>query len=104
MQDYSKLVGSLFLSETISKIEGTKLNTGPEAIKLFMLNSTEHEIYPAHNVKTPTIVGVLTFIIAPLWKRGYTRAMLDLGCLTFCPSFLLSVHPSVIILFQLNFS
>ena len=28
----------------------------------FMLNSTEHEIFPAHNVKMPTIVGILTFM------------------------------------------
>ena len=27
-----------------------------------MLNSTSPEIYPAHNVKMPTIVGILTFI------------------------------------------
>ena len=27
-----------------------------------MLNSAEHEIYPAHNVKMPIIVGILTFI------------------------------------------
>ena len=27
-----------------------------------MLNSAEHEIYPAHNVKMPTIVDILTFI------------------------------------------
>ena len=27
-----------------------------------MLNSTEHEIYLAHNVKVPTIVGILAFI------------------------------------------
>ena len=27
-----------------------------------MLNSAEHEIHPAHNVKMPTIVGILTFI------------------------------------------
>ena len=26
-----------------------------------MLNSTEHEIHHAHNVKLPTIVGILTF-------------------------------------------
>ena len=25
-----------------------------------MLHSTEHEIFPAHNVKMPTIVGILT--------------------------------------------
>ena len=36
----------------------------PEVAKLFMLDSTEHEIYHAHNVKMPTIVGILTFIIA----------------------------------------
>ena len=29
---------------------------------LFMLNSTEHGIYPAHNVKMPTVVGISTFI------------------------------------------
>ena len=35
----------------------------PEVIKLFfMLNSTECEIYPAHNAKMSTIVGILTFI------------------------------------------
>ena len=27
-----------------------------------MLNSTEHEIFPAHKVKMPTIVGILTFM------------------------------------------
>ena len=27
-----------------------------------MLNSTEHEIYHAHNVKMSIIVGILTFI------------------------------------------
>ena len=27
---------------------------------VFMLNSTEHDIYPAHNVKMPTPVGILT--------------------------------------------
>ena len=37
---------------------------GLEIIKLVsMLNSAEHEIYPANiNVKMPTIVGILTFI------------------------------------------
>ena len=34
---------------------------GPEVIKLFS-NSTEHEIYNAHNVHMSTIVGILTFI------------------------------------------
>ena len=28
----------------------------------FRLNSAEHENYPAHNVKMPTIVDILTFI------------------------------------------
>ena len=28
----------------------------------FMLNSAEHEIYPAHNVKMPTSVDILTLI------------------------------------------
>ena len=28
----------------------------------FILNSVEHEIYPAHNVKTSAIVGNITFI------------------------------------------
>ena len=27
-----------------------------------MLNSTEHEIFPAINVKMPTVVGILTFM------------------------------------------
>ena len=27
-----------------------------------MLNSAEHEIVPAHNVKMPTTVGILTFM------------------------------------------
>ena len=27
-----------------------------------MLNSAEHEIYPAHKCKMPTIVGILTFL------------------------------------------
>ena len=33
-----------------------KMDTpGPEVIRLFMLNSAEHGIYPAHNVKMPII-------------------------------------------------
>ena len=28
----------------------------------FMINSTEYEIFPAHNVKMPTTVGILTFL------------------------------------------
>ena len=36
---------------------------GPQGYKtFFIINSTEHEIFPAHNVKMPTIVGILTFI------------------------------------------
>ena len=34
----------------------------PEGIKLFILNSAEHEIYPAHKCKNAHIVGILTFI------------------------------------------
>ena len=41
-----------------------RLNSAwPRGYKTFsMLNSAEHEIYPALNVKMPTIVGILTFI------------------------------------------
>ena len=67
--------------------EHAKEQSGPKVIKLFMLNSTEHEISTAHlkiiyqqmklfialslsgvvfimliNVKMPTIVGILTFM------------------------------------------
>ena len=36
---------------------------GPEVIKLFfVLGSTEHKICHSHNVKMPTIDGILTFI------------------------------------------
>ena len=39
------------------------VRTWPRGYKtFFMLNSAEHKIYPAHNVKMPTIVGILTFI------------------------------------------
>ena len=31
--------------------------SGPEGKIFFMLNSTEHEIFPAHNVKMPKIVS-----------------------------------------------
>ena len=35
----------------------------PRGSKTFyMLKSTEHEIYSAHNVKMPTFVGILTYI------------------------------------------
>ena len=35
----------------------------PRGYKTFlMLNSTEHERFPAHNVKMPTVVGILTFM------------------------------------------
>ena len=36
---------------------------GAEAIKLFMLNLTEHEIIMLINVKVATIFGILTFNI-----------------------------------------
>ena len=37
---------------------------GPEVIKKFVLISSEHEIFPANNVKMPTVVvvGILTFM------------------------------------------
>ena len=43
---------------------------------IFMLNSTEHGIYPAHNVKMPTIVGILTFIsrINTTWESLKVKA------------------------------
>ena len=36
----------------------------PRGYKNFpcVINSSEYEIYPAHNVKMPSIVGILTFI------------------------------------------
>ena len=35
----------------------------PKVIKLFMLTSTEHKIFPAHKCKKmPTIVGILKFM------------------------------------------
>ena len=30
--------------------------------KFFLLNSAEHENFPAHNVKMLTVVGILTFM------------------------------------------
>ena len=33
--------------------------TGPEIIKMFILNSTEDDIYHAHNLKMPTMNGIL---------------------------------------------
>ena len=50
------------LSTFKSTLEKIK-SSGPKVMKLFfILNTAEHEIYPAHNVKMPTIVGILTFI------------------------------------------
>ena len=43
-----------------NRVEFTKIKMKP--IKKSMLNSAEHEINPAHKVKMPTIVGVITFI------------------------------------------
>ena len=38
-------------------------HTRPQGYKtFFVLNSTEHEIFPALNVKMPTIVGILAFM------------------------------------------
>ena len=37
--------------------------TGPNLYKtFFMLSSAGTKIYPAHNVKMPTVVGIFTFI------------------------------------------
>ena len=45
------------------KVKPVGFVPGPEVIKLFMLNSAEHEIDHAHKcVKMPTFVGILTFI------------------------------------------
>ena len=32
----------------------------PRTYITFLLNATEHDFFPAHNVKMPTIVGILT--------------------------------------------
>ena len=45
------------------KFENNETNARPRGYQIFfMLNSTEHKIFPAHNVKMPTIVGILTFM------------------------------------------
>ena len=38
------------------------LRPGPKVMKLFSCSTVEHEIFPAHNVKMPTSVGILTFM------------------------------------------
>ena len=38
---------------------GIYVHLGSRVYNLFMLNLTEHEIYPAHAVKMPTFVGLL---------------------------------------------
>ena len=38
------------------------MRTGPEVIKLFLLNSVEHEIFLLINVKMPSVVGILLFM------------------------------------------
>ena len=38
-----------------------------------MLNSAEHEIFPAHNVKMPTIVGILTFMSRKNSLQGFSE-------------------------------
>ena len=50
------------LNESINK--NTFLRLVPEVIKLFSCSTqhAEHQIYPAHNVKMPTIGGILTLI------------------------------------------
>ena len=47
----------------IAKKGGCSAPLWPQGYKtFFVLNSTEHRIYLAHNVKMPTIVGILTFM------------------------------------------
>ena len=69
---------------------------GLEVIKLFMLNSTEHEIYPAH-VKMPTIVGFLSFIsmINTTSERLKARNFFICQYFSFYEQFLCSVELSM---------
>ena len=61
---------SIFLSLSLTWIPSSDKNSvyldktiwSQDYKTFFMLISTVHEIYPAHNVKMPTIVGILTFI------------------------------------------
>ena len=41
---------------------GCTFSAGPRLHNFFMLNSVEHEIYPALNVKMPIIIDILRFI------------------------------------------
>ena len=43
----------------------------PGGYKTFsMLNLTEHGFYPAHDVRIPTLVGILTFITSMNFKSN----------------------------------
>ena len=65
-----------------------------------MLNSSGHEIYPAHNVKMPTIVGILTFISmntttsenlkvrTVVWKMCLKHSLMDGKCSKISNTFL----------------
>ena len=48
-----------------------------------MLNSAEHEIYSAHNVKMPTIVGILTLISRIDTASGSFKARTIIICQLF---------------------
>ena len=48
--------------------------TGPEVIQnKFMLSSAENENFPAHNVKMPTVVGILTFMSRKSSIQGLSK-------------------------------
>ena len=55
------IIALYFESDTVLNVYN--LEAWPRGHKtFFMLSSAEHELYPAQNVKIPTIVGILTFI------------------------------------------
>ena len=47
---------------------GIYVHLGSRVYNLFMLNLTEHEIYPAHAVKMPTFVGLLNLYCSKMLK------------------------------------
>ena len=52
-----------FSSLVADKQVSLRIRSRPRGYKtFFMLNSADHEIYPVHNVKMPTVIGILTFI------------------------------------------
>ena len=61
----------------------TLVRSGPEVIKKFMLNSSEHEIFLIKNVKMPTIVGILTFMSSKNSILGLSEPEKNLNFLIF---------------------